>query len=113
MYPILGIVILILLVAAMLGLIVWGGIDGIRHDYTFGNFLIHFLTIFAGLKAFDIIALDYFLLTKSRFFQHYFPETESCAGWKDFGFNRSQQIRDCIAIPIYCSALAEIFTLIE
>ena len=47
-------------------------------------------------KAFDI--LDYILLTKTRFFQHYFPETEGCAGWQDFGYNRKQQTRQCIMI---------------
>ena len=107
-----GVVILILLVAAMLGLVVWGGIDGMRHDYNFGNFLLRFLVIFAGVKAFDIIVLDYFLLTKSRFFQHYFPETEGCAGWKDFGFNRKEQLKQGIAIPICCSALAGLFSII-
>ena len=85
--------ILILFVAAMLGLVVWGGIDGMRHDYNFGNFLLRFLIIFVGVKAFDIIVLDYFLLTKSRFFQHYLPETEGCAGWKDFGFNRKERLK--------------------
>lgn len=70
-----GIVILILFVAAMLGLVVWGGIDRMRHDYYFGNFLLRFLVMFAGVKAFDIIVLDYFLLTRTQFFQHYLPET--------------------------------------
>ena len=42
------------------------------------------------IMAFDIICLDYFLLTKTRFFLYYFPETEGCAGWKDFGYNRKQ-----------------------
>lgn len=107
-----SIVILILLVAAMLGLVVWSGVDGIRCGYNFREFLIRFLIIFGGMKAFDIIGLDFFLLTKTRFFQHFFPETDGCAGWKNFGFNRRQQIRHCIAIPFYCSALAGIFTII-
>lgn len=110
---ILGIVILILLVAVMLGLVVWGGVDGIHNGYNFWDFLIRFLIMFGGLKAFDIIGLDFILLTKTQFFQHFFPETEGCEGWKNFGFNRRQQIRHCIAIPFYCSALAGIFTLIE
>lgn len=107
-----GIVILILLVAAMLGLVVWGGVDGIHCGYNFWDFLIRFLIMFRGMKAFDIIGLDFFLLTKTRFFQHFFPETEGCAGWKNFGFNRRQQLRHCIAISFYCSALAGIFAII-
>ena len=43
-------------------------------------------------KAFDIICLDWFLLTKSHFFQHYYPETEGCAGYRSFGFNRKEQL---------------------
>ena len=109
---ILGILMLILLAAGMLGLVLWGGVDGIHNGYSFWDFLIRFLIMFGGWKAFDIIALDFILLTKTQFFQHFFPETKGCAGWKDFGFNRRQQIRHCIAIPFYCSALAGIFTLI-
>ena len=110
---ILGIVILVLLFLVMLGLVVWGGIDGINCGYNFGDFLIRFLIMFGGLKAFDIIGLDFFLLTKTRFFQHFFPETEGCAGWKNFGFNRRQQLRHCIAVPFYCCSLAGIFTFIR
>ena len=40
------------------------------------------------IKVFDIVGLDFFLLTKTRFFQHYLPQTEGCAGWKQFGYHR-------------------------
>ncbi|MCM1164393.1 MAG: hypothetical protein NC299_09995 [Lachnospiraceae bacterium] len=106
-----GIVILIILGAAALGIVVTGGVDGIKRGYDFGQYLLRFLIMFIGLKIFDVVGLDYFLLSKSHFFQHFFPETENCAGWKNFGFNRKQQLRHCIAIPIYCAALAGIFTL--
>lgn len=109
---ILGIVILALLVMAMFGLVACGGVDGINCGYNFGEFLARFLIMSVGVKAFDIIGLDFILLTKTRFFQHFFPETDGCAGWKNFGFNRRQQIRHCIAIPFCCFALAGIFTLI-
>lgn len=61
-------------------------------------------------KVFDIVFFDYFILTKTRFFQHFFPETEGCKGWKDFGFNRKQQIRQCIMIPVCCLITALICT---
>ena len=64
------------------------------------------------IMAFDIICLDYFLLTKTRFFLHYFPETEGCAGWKDFGYNRKQQTRQCILSLSGSLITAWIFTLI-
>ena len=33
-----------------------------------------------------------------------------CKGWKDFGFNRKQQIRQCIMIPVCCLIIALICT---
>ncbi len=38
-----------------------------------------------------------------------FPETEGCEGWKQFGYNRKQQIRQCIIIPICCLLSALVF----
>jgi hypothetical protein len=40
------------------------------------------------------------------------PETKGCAGWKQFGYNRKQQIRQCIIIPVCCLIGALIFSLI-
>ena len=66
----------------------------------------------SGKRVFGCVILV-FLLTKTHFFQHYFPETEGCAGWQNFGFNRKEQIRQCIIIPVCCLALAGIFTYIK
>lgn len=99
---VLGWVILILFIAAYLSLFVIGGIDGLRNSFSFWQFFLRFFMIGAVIKAFDIICLDYFLLTKTHFFQHYFPETEGCAGWQDFGYNRKQQTRQCI-LTVICS----------
>ena len=58
----------------------------------------------------DRVFFDWFILTRTRFFQHFFPETEGCRGWKEFGFNRKQQIRQCILIPVCCLIIALICT---
>jgi len=108
----LGWVILVLFVAGYLGLFVVGGIDGLKRDFSFGQFFLRFFTIGAVIKAFDIIALDWFLLTKTHFFQRYFPETEGCAGWQDFGYNRKQQLRHCVMIVIGSAITAWIFALL-
>ena len=84
-----------------------------KHGFTFLQFFLRFFTIGAVIKAFDIIALDYYLLSKTHFFQHYFPETEGCAGWHDFGYNRKQQTRQCILILLGSSCLALVFTLMS
>ena len=108
----LGWAILVLLVAGYIALFTIGGMDGLKHGYTFGRFFLRFFVIGAVIKAFDIIALDWFLLTKTRFFQHYFPETEGCAGWQDFGYNRMQQAWQCVMIVLGSAVTAWIFTLL-
>ncbi len=107
---ILGWIILILFVIGFIGLFIVGGADGRKHGFSFLQFFLRFFIIGAVIKAFDIICLDYFLLTKTHFFQRYFPETEGCAGWQDFGYNRKQQIRQCILILIGSAVMAWIFT---
>ena len=108
----LGWIILALFVAGYLALFVIGGIDGLKRGFTFWQFFLRFFTIGAVIKAFDILALDWFLLTKTHFFQHYFPETEGCAGWQDFGYNRRQQARQCVMIVLGSAVTAWIFTLL-
>ena len=109
---VLGWIILALLVAGYLALFIIGGIDGLKRNFTFGQFFLRFFTIGAVIKAFDIVALDWFLLTKTHFFQHYFPETEGCAGWQDFGYNRKQQLRQCAVIVIGSAVTAWVSTLL-
>lgn len=107
-----GWIILIAFCILFLGLYVYGGMDGLKNNYTFWQFFLRFFIIGAMVKVFDIVCLDYILLTKTQFFQHYLPETKGCAGWKQFGYNRKQQIRQCIIIPVCCLIGALIFSLI-
>ena len=107
-----GWVILILLCAGYIALFIIGGIDGMRNGFTFWQFFLRFFIVGVSVKVFDIVGLDYILLTKTHFFQHYFPETEGCAGWKDFGYNRKQQLRQIIMIPIGSLICALIFSVI-
>ncbi len=107
-----GRIILILLMLAWAGLFVAGGIDGRTNGFSYWQFALRFLIIAAAVKVFDIVCLDYFLLTKTHFFQHFFPETEGCKGWQQFGYNRKQQIRQCIIIPVCCLLLALVFTVV-
>ncbi len=109
---ILGWIILILFLAGYISLFIIGGIDGKKHGFSFLQFFARFFMIGAVIKAFDIICLDYFLLTKTHFFQRFFPETEGCSGWQDFGYNRKQQIRQCVLILIGSVITAWIFTMV-
>ena len=106
----LGWVSLVLFCAAYVALFVICGMDGLKRGFTFGQFFLRFFVIGAAIKAFDIGALDYFLLTRTHFFQHYFPETEGCEGWQDFGYNRRQQAGQCVMIVLCSLVIAWVFT---
>ena len=92
-------------------MIVYGGWDGLRNGFTFRQFLTRFLIILLGVKAFDIIALDYILITKTQFFQHYIPETKGCAGYHSFGYNRKEQLKRILMLPFAALLAAWVCTL--
>ena len=102
---------MILCVIGFIAVIVYGGWDGAQKSYTFMQFLARFLIILSGVKLFDIIGLDYILITKTNFFQHYLPETRGCAGYHNFGYNRKEQIRQCIILPFAALLTAWVCTL--
>ena len=104
-----GMMILIVLILGFIALFVIGGLDGMNNNFTFPDYLVRFLIMSYGVKAFDIIGLDFFLLTKTHFFQHYFPETEGCAGWQQFGYNRKQQLRHIIVMGLLALLEALLF----
>ena len=102
---------MLLCALGFVGVIVYGGWDGVQKEFTFGQFLTRFLVILFGVKAFDILALDYILITKTRFFQHYIPETKGCAGYNSFGYNRKEQLRQILTQPFAALLIAWICTL--
>ena len=109
----LGRKLLALAAAAFAGAFLYGALDGIQKNYSLWMFFARFLTMLYLEKAFDIIFLDWFLLTKSHFFQHYYPETEGCAGYRQFGFNRRQQIGKILLFPLIALLLAWICTILR
>ena len=82
--------------------------DGRKKGFTFRQYFVRFLTIFYTYKAFDMVCLDYFLLMRSHFFQHYYPETEGCEGFKHYGFNRKSQLTRIAVYPIIAAVEAAI-----
>ena len=109
---VLGFLILVLFGLGYAGLFVLGALDGLRQGFGFQDFFLRFLIMTAIIKAFDILALDYFLLTRTRFFRHFFPETNGCKGWKDFGYNRGQQLKRLLFLPLLDALLAWLLTLL-
>ena len=106
----LGKKLLALAVLAFAGAFFYGALDGVHRGYGFRQFFARFLTMLYLEKAFDIIFLDWFLLTKVHFYQHYFPETEGCAGYHQFGFNRKEQLRGILLFPFIAALLAWVCT---
>lgn len=103
---------LVLCVLAFAGAFVYAGWDGLRHGYGFWQFFGRFLAMLYLLKVFDIACFDWLLLTRSRFFQHYYPETEGCAGYHQFGFNRKEQLTRIVLFPFVSLLLAWLCTLL-
>ncbi len=105
-----GGILIIITCLLFVGVFIWGVVEGMHHDFTYSQYLLRFLIISFGTKAFDIIVLDYFLLTKTNFFQNFFPETKGCAGWQQFGYNRKQQLGQSVFMLICCLLLAFLFS---
>ncbi|MCM1126475.1 MAG: hypothetical protein NC429_08370 [Lachnospiraceae bacterium] len=100
----------LLMLAAVLVLAVW---DGIRNNFGFWQFFARFLIILYAYKAFDMLCFDWLLLTRSHFFQHYYPEIEGCDGCTKYGFNLRSQIIRIIVYPFICAFIAWICTLMQ
>lgn len=85
----------------LLGVAVIAVWDGFRNDFDFWQFFLRFVTILSIYKIYDMICFDYFLLTKYKFFQYYFPEVESAFAGRKYGFNlKSQLLKLCIIYPL-------------
>lgn len=109
---ILGLVLIIIEVMALIGLMTYMIWDGIHNGFTFGQFFARFLIVLYGEKMFDILFLDYFLITRTHFFQHYLPETEGCEGYNQFGHNKKEQMSKIVSLAFMCALEAWICTVI-
>ena len=102
----LGWALAIVSVLTMAGAFIYGGYDGIRNGYDFWRLFVRFVMMLYIWKAFDIICLDWILLTKTRFFQRFYPETDGCAGYRQFGFNRKGQTARILIFPFIAALMA-------
>ena len=96
----------VLCLLLMIGAFVYGGYDGVKRGFTFWRHFLRFAVMLYLWKAFDIVCLDWLLLTKSHFFQHFYPETEGCAGYRQFGFNRKEQLIRLAVFPFAAALMA-------
>ena len=94
----------------MIGAFVNGGWNGVKNDYSFWQHWLRFALMLYLWKVFDIVCLDWLLLTRSHFFQHFYPETEGCAGYDQFGFNRKEQLIRLVVFP-FAAALMSLLSM--
>ena len=92
-----------LIILGIVAVSIW---DGFRSGYSFTQFFLRFVIILTVYKVYDMIFFDWFLLCKSHFFQHYYPEVESVFDGRRYGFNIKSQLLKLIVIFPAISALA-------
>ena len=102
---------LMLSVLLFVGVIVYGGWDGIQNHYSFRQFFFRFLFMLVSLKAFDVLFFDWFLLCRSQFFPHYYPEVSGLVGPHLFGFNWQSHLLHLLAFLPISAGIAWICTL--
>lgn len=104
---------LIMLLALVLlgGAVILGAYDGIQKDFGFWRFFIRFATMQLLLKVFDILFFDWFLLCRSDFFAHYYPEVKDLYGPEIFGFNKKTHLVQIVLMLFGSLLLAWICTL--
>lgn len=99
----------LLMVIAAAALAVW---NGVQNNFGFWQFFARFLLMLYAYKAYDMVCFDFLLVTRTRFFQHYYPEVDVCESFHKYGFNLKSQIIRIIVYPFICAFLAWICIMI-
>ena len=108
----LGWCLLILSMVVITAAFVIGVYDGVKNGFGFWGFFARLLTVLYLYKIWDMIFLDWFVLTKTHFFQRYYPEAEGCESFEKVGFNRKSQIIKLAVFPFVSAAVAGLCVLI-
>ena len=104
-------VLLVIFLVSTVGGIVYLGIDGVLHEYSFWKLTLRFIILLYVMKAYDIIVQDQWLVMTVGYFKKVFPETAACEGWKDRGFNNKKQIVRIVLYPFLSMMMAGLFIL--
>lgn len=102
---VIGWIMLVLSLVLMGGALLYGAYDGIKNDFGFWQFFARFAAMLLLLKTFDILFFDWYLLCRSSFFPHYYPEVKPFYGPNLFGYNRKSHAVQ-IALMIVGSLIA-------
>lgn len=100
-------------IVLILGSLVLAVYDGTRRGWGVWELFLRFLIILDGYKVWDMLFLDRYLLTRSHFFQRYYPEVEGVASMQQAGFNtRSQLVKLLVVFPLVSLALAVVVSFV-
>lgn len=109
---IVGWIMLILSLLLMGGALIYGAYDGIKNGFGFWQFFARFAVMLLLLKAYDVLFFDYYLLCRSGFFPHYYPEVKLIYGPHLFGFNKKSHIVQAALIIVGSLIAAWVCTLL-
>lgn len=92
----------------MLGAVVLGFYDGIIRSFGYWAFFIRFVVMLVALEAYDVVFFDFFLLCRSNFFPHYYPEVKDVIGPHLFGYNKRTHVAHVVIFVAASFVLAYI-----
>ena len=104
----LGIVAIVMFAGGFL----WGAWDGVKQEYGFLQFFARFLAMLYVMEGYDICFFDWYLLCRSNFFPHFYPELKGVVGPQQFGYNKKTHIMHFILYIPACAVLAWVCTLL-
>ena len=81
-----------------------------REKSSFGKAYKRLLAFIMIEKAFDIVCLDQILCMSTKYYQHFYPETKDCAGWKNRAWNNKNQAIRLVLYPVLCALQAYLMT---
>ena len=89
----------------------WGAWDGVKQEYGFLQFFARFLAMLYVMEGYDICFFDWYLLCRSNFFPHFYPELKGIVGPQQFGYNKKTHIIHFIIYIPASAVLAWVCTL--
>lgn len=109
----LGWFLIVLALALMAGPLFFAGFNGIHNGYGFWKLFVRFISMLILLKVFDVLFFDWFLLCRSGFFSHFYPEVKDVLGPQLFGYNKKTHLLHLAAFPFAAAAMAGISLLFK
>ncbi len=103
---IIGWVIVIIALCLFVGafaLAIW---NGAKNGFGTLRFFARFITMLYAMEIYDILFFDWYLLCRSNFFIHFYPELKSVDRSHFFGYNKKSHIMHFIIYIPVCAGMA-------